>query len=548
MKKQNSTPVSHVEPSRRLSPWRVLLALILLVTIGYGSVFGWQIWQDTQSVITQKPWFAAYVDVTSTPSYAFEQLGATPTADVVLAFIVASSTEPCTPTWGTYYTLDEAGVTLDLDRRIARLQQQDGRIAVSFGGALNNELAVTCTDHDQLVRAYESVIERYNIDTIDLDLENTGLSDADAAKRRAAAIAALQAKRRAEGKSLAVWLTLPVAPQGLTEVGTKAVAEMLSGGVDLAGVNVMTMDYGGSRQENQSMQVASTLALTETHRQLDILYKQAGIALSSATLWSKLGATPMIGQNDVVAEVFTLDDAVGLNAFAREKGVGRMSMWSANRDIPCGENYVDTKIVSDSCSGVKTEKFGFARVLSEGFDGDLTQNSMIVTTREQSSTVQIEDDPAKSPYQIWSESGAYLQGTKVVWHGNVYEAKWWNKGDIPDNPVLQSWETPWQLIGPVLPGETPIPQLTLPTGTYPKWSGAVEYATGQRVLFEGIPFQAKWWNQGQSPAAAASNADSSPWVPLSLPQIVEAAETEKASSASSKRSKVSSSSAEVKKE
>ena len=64
----------------------------------------------------------------------------------------------------------------------------------------------------------------------------------------------------------------------------------------------------------------------------------------------------------------------------------------------------------------------------------------------------------------------YLEGEKVVRHHNVYEAKWWTKGDVPDNPVLQSWETPWNLIGPVLPGEKPIPQPTVPKDTYPSWS------------------------------------------------------------------------------
>jgi hypothetical protein len=75
------------------------------------------------------------------------------------------------------------------------------------------------------------------------------------------------------------------------------------------------------------------------------LYKQKGVNLSQRTLWRKLGATPMIGQNDFTEEVFTLEDATSLNDFAIEKNIGRMSMWSANRDIPCGENYVNIKVV-----------------------------------------------------------------------------------------------------------------------------------------------------------------------------------------------------------
>src|SRR6185369_17779066 len=157
---------------------------------------------------------------------------------------------------------------------------------------------------------------------------------------------------------------------------------------------------------------------------LGILYKQAGISLNSATLWRKIGATPMIGQNDVSNDVFTLEDAVRFNQFALQNGVGRMSMWSANRDVLCGDNYVDLKIVSDSCSGVKSERFAFAKALGAGFGGDLAQNSTVMTTQDPEASVQAVDDPEKSPYQIWKETGAYLQGVKVVWHGNVYEAKW----------------------------------------------------------------------------------------------------------------------------
>jgi chitinase len=77
------------------------------------------------------------------------------------------------------------------------------------------------------------------------------------------------------------------------------------------------------------------------------------------------------------------------------------------------------------------------------------------------------------------------------------------------------------LVGPVLPGEKPVPQATVAEGTYPNWSGTDVYDTGQRVLFKGMPYKAKWWNQGQSPAAASSNANSSPWAPLTQVEINE---------------------------
>lgn len=520
MKEMNSEMIIQSKgPTRRLSWFRVLLALLIVGGMAYATQLGVSQWKAAESIEDTNPWFAAYVDITSTPTYAFEQVGEVHASDAILSFIVSSSTDVCTPTWGTYYTMDEAAVALDLDRRIARLQQQGGRIAISFGGALNSELALNCKDPKALKDAYNSVIERYNINTIDLDLENEGLRDKEAAKRRAEVLASLQKEYRKNNKDLAIWVTLPVAPQGLTPEGTEAVKQLLWLGVDIAGINLMTMDYGESRQD-MGMFDASKSALIETHRQLGILYKQQNMNLSSASLWRKIGATPMIGQNDVPGEVFTLDDAKAFNDFALNQGVGRMSMWSANRDTPCGENYVDTKVVSDSCSGIKVPRLSFAQALSQGFEGDLFQNAKISTTEDPKSNTPIVDDPANSPYQIWSESGAYPKGVKVVWHGNVYEAKWWTKNDLPDNPVLQAYETPWQLVGPVLSGEKPIEQAKLPKGTYGEWEGDLVYQGGDRVLFEGAPFQAKWYNQGDSPAASAANVDNSPWIALTQKQII----------------------------
>ncbi len=508
------------EPVRKLSIPRVLFAIFMLIALPVSSIFIIRQQIAAQTLKVNQPWFASYVDVTATPIFHFETMGASANRDAILSFIVSSPYNACEPTWGGVYTLSQAANALDLNRRIARLQQQGGSVAISFGGQKNQELAVGCADSTQLLNAYQSVVDQYNINTIDLDLEGNGLTDTNAASRRAIAIAQLQSLRRAAGKQLAVWVTLPVTPQGLDQDGTNAISQLLIHHVDLAGVNIMTMDYGSSLTAGQTLINASENALIQTKHQLGILYQLAGIHLNDASLWRKLGATPMIGQNDTPNEVFTLQDAEELNQFAAARHMGRMSMWSANRDITCGPNYVFTQIVSDACSGVTQNPGDFANRLSVGFDGSIFLSAGFITTADAFAKIaQQPDNPATSPYQIWSPTGAYLEGTKVVWHHNVYQAKWWTQGDVPDNPVLQQWQTPWELIGPVLPGEKPIPQPTLPPGTYPNWSGTAIYNTGERVLFQGVPYQAKWWNTGQSPAAAASNPDSSPWSPLTQAQI-----------------------------
>lgn len=515
------SPSTSAQPvaRRRLSKLRVALSAVLVVALAVGGYVGWQSWSSAQATESFDPWFAGYVDVTATPAFNFETPAGDAARDVVLSFIVADKDDACTPTWGGAYSLDEASEVLDLDRRLARLQQLGGQAIVSFGGLLNDELATGCEDESKLVAAYAAVLDRYEVTTIDLDIEAGNLTDVAAGERRAKAISRLQSERRANGDDLAVWMTLPVAPSGLTEDGTTAVSQMLAAGVDLAGVNVMTMDYGSSKKATMSMAEASIQALTSTKRQLGTLYSRAGTELSDATLWSKIGATPMIGQNDVSAEVFSLADAEKLNAFAQDKRIGRMSMWSLNRDVTCGSNYADLKRVSDACSGIEQGDVTFAQTLAVGFTGRPETSATAVTTDETDRIETPVDDPATSPYMIWSEEASFLEGTKVVWHQNVYQAKWWTRGELPDNPVLNEWETPWTLIGPVLPGEKPFEQPTLPVGTYPDWSGTTQYNKGDRVLFEAVPYESKWWNQGESPDAALSGPDASPWVPLTEAEV-----------------------------
>ncbi len=515
-------------PGRRLSVLRLSLLSLAVGGLVVGGLTGFNRWEDARVAESTGAFFAGYVDVTATPSYEFEDPAVKTGGSVVLSFVVASRTEPCTPSWGTFYGLDEAESALDLDRRVARLAQDGGEAIVSFGGLLNDELATACTDPGDLKDAYAEVIDRYRLSTVDLDIEGENLKDTDAGKRRAEALAALQSERAGTDTPLNVWLTLPVAPTGLTAEGTAAVAQFLEAGVDLAGVNVMTMDYGGSRPEGTSMLTASQNAADATHRQLQVLYERAGIEIGPQAAWRKIGLTPMIGQNDVKGEVFTLEDAKAFNIFAAERGVGRMSMWSLNRDGTCSENYADTTVVSDACSGIDQQGLQFAPILGDGFEGraaTLGEEPVV----EEAPEALVEDDPDTSPYPIWSDVGIYREDDRVVWHGNVYTAKYWTQGDLPDDPVLQAEETPWTLLGPVLPDERPVPVVTAPAGLYPAWDAQAVYERGDRILVDGRVYEAKWWSQSDSPEAAEQGSDASPWEKLDDAAVLKAVE-EKAGS------------------
>lgn len=62
----------------------------------------------------------------------------------------------------------------------------------------------------------------------------------------------------------------------------------------------------------------------------------------------------------------------------------------------------------------------------------------------------------------------------------------------------------------MLPGDTPQPLPTLPEGTYPQWDPEEVYEAGNRVQLGLVPYEAKWWSQGQKPGEHV--AGGSPWV------------------------------------
>jgi chitinase len=359
------------------------------------------------------------------------------------------------------------------------------------------------------------VVDRYSINTIDLDIEGPATTPA-VAQRRAEAISRLQRDELAAGRPLTVWLTLPVSPVGLTSAGKAALDAMLAAHVTLAGVNALTMDFGDSGQAGQTMASLSESALTALADQLGVAYATAGTPLSSSDRWRHIGATPMIGQNDTVNERFGLSDARELLAFAQAHHLRQLSMWSVNRDQTCGPNYANTEVVSVSCSGIKQNPAAFTDLFTvftgKGPATTATLSAPATTGATGApSAGNIADDPATSPYPIWGPVESYPKGSKIVWHHNVYKAKWWTQGDTPDAPVAQAAETPWSLIGPVLPGENPAVTSTLSVGTYPQWSATHTYVAGDRAQHEGVGYQAKWWTTGDQPGGLVQNPSDTPW-------------------------------------
>jgi hypothetical protein len=269
---------------------------------------------------------------------------------MTFGFIVSG--DPCRASWGGYYGIDDQA----MNRRIAAFKSAGGDAIVSFGGAAGSELANTCTSVASLTAQYQAVIDRYGIRDLDFDIEGADQANSVSLTRRFKAIARLQAAGRTAGKPVEVSLTLAVMPTGLTREGVKVVHTAIANGVRVGVVNVMAMDYYDPSLDYEGrMGDYAIKAARATHNQLARLYPDK----SDAGLWRMVGVTPMIGINDDPEEIFTTANARQLTRFAKERRLGRIAMWSLNRDGPCP---TPTQSASNTCSGVSAPKWAFSRI------------------------------------------------------------------------------------------------------------------------------------------------------------------------------------------
>ena len=324
---------------------RWLLSL-LVIMVGYSDQPVQA--QDTDPLWTN-PYYAPYVLAGQMPLVAtFEHTGV---QFYTLAFILAG--KDCEATWNGAGLLKNSP---SISNEIRNLREQGGDVIVSLGGAAGDELALRCTDVESLATQYQAVIDAYQLTYLDFDIEGDEIQDVESIQRRSQALAILQQRSLEAGQKLWVSLTLPVIPSGLTLEGMNVLQSAIDHNVVVDVVNLMTMDYG-TEYSSDAMGENAIHAANSVFEQLKMLNPQK----DDDAIWEMIGLTPMIGLNDVVPEVFTLEDAERVTTFAHESGIHRLSMWAMSRDQSCVNNM---EVISSNCSGVKQDPFAFSAIFS----------------------------------------------------------------------------------------------------------------------------------------------------------------------------------------
>ncbi|MFA4878385.1 MAG: carbohydrate-binding protein [Methanoregula sp.] len=386
-----------------------------------------------------------------------------------LAFITAGSSGD--PAWagviplGNQHYLEE----------VKKIRASGGDVIISFGGASGSELATTVTDVSTLQARYQSVIDAYDATWIDFDIEGGAVADAASVDRRNIAIARLEAAN----PGLRVSYTLPAEPDGLTANSLSLLRNARDNRARVDVVNIMTMDFGSyyapspaGKMGDYAIEAAESL-----EKQLLVIYPEK----SPSQVYRMIGITPMIGQNDVQAEVFTLHDAQKVVTYAKEHGIGFLAMWSLGRDNGSGAG---ASWASPTSSGLVQDEFAFAKIFNTA------TGSLPVITPTPVPTVTITAAPTPVPTATppgtaaaWSADATYLSGDRVTYGGETYTAQWWTKNEIPGKTAA------WKRVTSASSGPVP-------------WETTAVYTAGDRVTSNGVVYQAQWWTSGDIPGTA----------------------------------------------
>lgn len=105
-------------------------------------------------------------------------------------------------------------------------------------------------------------------------------------------------------------------------------------------INLMVMDYGPAKPSN------CVVAKGRCDMAASALQAARNVSRKYGVPLSRIELTPMIGVNDVVENVFTLDDAKALAGLVRRHRMAGLHFWSLDRDTPCTGG---TNDVSPTC-------------------------------------------------------------------------------------------------------------------------------------------------------------------------------------------------------
>jgi len=151
------------------------------------------------------------------------------------------------------------------------------------------------------------------------------------------------------------------------------------------------------------------------------------------------------------------------------------------------QNSSSSMVIINTSSSSDNNTTSSSSVLSSSSSSEESNSSQSISSSSDSSQSSSEAAPI---YDEYNSTKAYTAGDRVAYEGVVYEAKWWTKGETPNDEIGTS---AWKRITPI--------------DGYLEYQNSKIYNVGDRVYYAGILYEAKWWIQGVEPSDLADG----PW-------------------------------------
>ncbi|GAB2830466.1 hypothetical protein GCM10022221_31480 [Actinocorallia aurea] len=231
------------------------------------------------------------------------------------------------------------------DRTARAIRAAGGQVHVSFGGWSGRKLGPRCTTPEAYAKAVQKVIDALAPTALDFDIENR-----DELQNAAVQDRILRAMKiiKADNPKVALILTTSTGKKGLDQWGQRLLDRAAALKAPVDNYTVMPFNFGGSKD-----MYTDTVAAAEDLRKR--LMKANG--WNAATAYRRSGISGMGGITDD-KEVTTPATWTRIRDWASQRGLGRLSFWSLNRDRPCAKGGDPVT----NCSGTGQQPWQFTKI------------------------------------------------------------------------------------------------------------------------------------------------------------------------------------------
>ncbi|MDH6575343.1 chitinase [Kitasatospora sp. MAP5-34] len=277
------------------------------------------------------------------PQKPTDVMAATGIKQFTLAFMLSDG--GCNPAWDGSRALAGGGD----QSAINSIRAAGGDVVVSFGGWSGAKLGENCSSAGALAGAYQKVINAYKLKAIDIDIENTEVSNATVRQRVISALKTV----KTTNPGIKEYVTFGTTTTGPDSDGTDLIRKGAAAGLAVDGWTIMPFDFGG---HSGSMGSATTKAADGLKNAVASAY-----GYDAATAYRHIGISSMNGVTDESDESVSTADFTTVLNYATTHHLARFTFWAVNRDRACSGG----ASAGDSCSGIGQSSYAFTKLIAK---------------------------------------------------------------------------------------------------------------------------------------------------------------------------------------